>query len=536
MADNVVAGAPVGTGATFRTDDVGVGVQVPFAKLMDGTDGSSAVIPGDATNGLYVNVKAAALPTGAATAAKQPALGTAGSASADVISVQGVASMTALKTDGSGVTQPVSDAGGSLTMDTPQLPTTLGQKAKAASTSVTLASDQDALPITDNGGSITVDGTVTITPSGTQTVAGGKTNNNAAPGATNIGALPAVANAAAPTQTEGNMVALRTNLAGDLAVTLDSEAVVLGAGSAAIGKLAANSGVDIGDVDVTSVPTDPFGVNADAASATGSISAKLRFIAATGIPITGTVTVGSHAVTNAGTFATQDSEKVADNAAFTDGTTKVQPAGFIFDEVAGTALTENDAAAARIDSKRALVFGLEDATTRGQRQAVNAGGAAEIHGDGAHGASVAGNPVLVGLEARTSDGTAVTNGQAVRAQADLNGKQIVLPYAIPENSLSGVTAAITGTADTSVIAAQGAGIRIYVTQILVINSHTTTGTVVEIKDNTTVIYRGYAAPVGGGFSITFPVPLRLTANVALQAANITTAANVYVSASGYKAP
>lgn len=34
------------------------------------------------------------LPTGAATAAKQPALGTAGSASADVISVQGIASMT----------------------------------------------------------------------------------------------------------------------------------------------------------------------------------------------------------------------------------------------------------------------------------------------------------------------------------------------------------------------------------------------------------------------------------------------------------
>lgn len=48
------------------------------------------------------------LPTGAATSAKQPALGTAGTASADVITVQGIASMTALKTDGSGVTQPVS--------------------------------------------------------------------------------------------------------------------------------------------------------------------------------------------------------------------------------------------------------------------------------------------------------------------------------------------------------------------------------------------------------------------------------------------
>jgi hypothetical protein len=43
---------------------------------------------------------------------------------------------------------------------------------------------------------------------------------------------------------------------------------------------------NIGDVDVLTVPTDPFGANADAASATGSISAKLRFIAATGIPVT----------------------------------------------------------------------------------------------------------------------------------------------------------------------------------------------------------------------------------------------------------
>lgn len=43
---------------------------------------------------------------------------------------------------------------------------------------------------------------------------------------------------------------------------------------------------NIGDVDVLTVPTDPFGTNADAASATGSISAKLRFIAATGIPVT----------------------------------------------------------------------------------------------------------------------------------------------------------------------------------------------------------------------------------------------------------
>jgi hypothetical protein len=57
-----------------------------------------------------VTVTVCALPTGASTAAKQPALGTAGTASSDVITVQGIASMTALKVDGSAVTQPISNA------------------------------------------------------------------------------------------------------------------------------------------------------------------------------------------------------------------------------------------------------------------------------------------------------------------------------------------------------------------------------------------------------------------------------------------
>ncbi len=55
-----------------------------------------------------ISAAALPLPSGAATAAKQPALGTAGTPSGDVISVQGHAGMTALVVDGSGVTQPIS--------------------------------------------------------------------------------------------------------------------------------------------------------------------------------------------------------------------------------------------------------------------------------------------------------------------------------------------------------------------------------------------------------------------------------------------
>ena len=100
------------------------------------------------------------------------------------------------------------------------------------------------------------------------------------------------------------------------------------------------------------VTADPFGANADASSATGSISAKLRFIASTGIPITGTVTVASHAVTNAGTFAIQDSDKITDDSAFTIATSKVQPIGWLADQTSTDSVNEGDIGAARMTLDR----------------------------------------------------------------------------------------------------------------------------------------------------------------------------------------
>lgn len=71
---------------------------------------------------------------------------------------------------------------------------------------------------------------------------------------------------------------------------------------------------------------------------------------------------------------------VVDNGAFVDGTTRLSPNGYIYDEVAGAALAENDAAAARIDAKRAQIGVIEDATTRGQRATVTAAGALSVDG------------------------------------------------------------------------------------------------------------------------------------------------------------
>lgn len=71
----------------------------------------------------------------------------------------------------------------------------------------------------------------------------------------------------------------------DSLVPSDSNGLKVSLGGVAIPA----GGNAIGTVGVTSVPADPFGANADAASATGSLSAKLRFIASTGIPVTGVV-------------------------------------------------------------------------------------------------------------------------------------------------------------------------------------------------------------------------------------------------------
>lgn len=160
---------------------------------------------------------------------------------------------------------PVTDNGGSITVDgtvTANLGTiagvatevtlaalnakfnTLGQKTMANSAPVVIASDQTVIPVSDNGGSLTVDGTVAVTqstspwvvsaaslplPTGAATLAEQQTqttalqlidniviSQNASLGANQgVMAMGSVSNAA-PTYTDGRINALSLNTAGDL--------------------------------------------------------------------------------------------------------------------------------------------------------------------------------------------------------------------------------------------------------------------------------------------------------------------------------
>lgn len=197
-----------------------------------------------------------------------------------------------------------------------------GGGVEASALRVTIANDSTGLvSVDDNGGSLTVD--YATTGSGTATGALRVELPTNGTGVVGLNAGTALIGKVGIDQVTANANEVVTKTGSVTAATLSAETTkVIGTVNIAaaqtlatvttVGAVTAITNAlpvgtnNIGDVDVLTVPADPFGVNADAASATGSISAKLKFIASTGIPITGTVTVNSHAVTNAGTFAVQN--------------------------------------------------------------------------------------------------------------------------------------------------------------------------------------------------------------------------------------
>ena len=114
MADNVTLNAGSG-GAVIATDDDGT-AHHQYVKLEFGADNtqtkvtSSVGLPvGDAGGSLTVDDGGSSLTVdGTVSVTGQIVAGTAGTPSTDVISIQGITSMTAVKVDGSAVTQPVS--------------------------------------------------------------------------------------------------------------------------------------------------------------------------------------------------------------------------------------------------------------------------------------------------------------------------------------------------------------------------------------------------------------------------------------------
>lgn len=198
---------------------------------------------------------------------------------------------------------------------------------------------------------------------------------------------------------------------------------------------------------ITTVPSDPFGLNADAASATGSISAKLRFIAATGIPLTSIIP---------GTGSTSLGK--AEDAAHTTGDTGVFSLG-VANEAQSTTCADGD-------------YSIQATDTKGNRLTV---------GNLANDAVDAGNPVKIGFLAKTSLPTAVADADRVNGLADKFGRQIV-NHAIRDNRAQQATTITSSTSETTIVTGDASNmLDLYG---LVISNTSSTFTSVTIKDST----------------------------------------------------
>ena len=217
-----------------------------------------------------------------------------------------------------------------------------------------------------------------------------------------VASLPLPSGAA----TEATLAGVLTTSAFQARIPVNGQAVM----SASIPVVIASnqSAIPIND-NAGSITVDTLQL--PAALVSGRLDVNVGASTTIAVSQSGSWTVTANAGTNLNTSAlaldaTLAAMSLADNAAFTDGTTRVQPAGFILDEVAGTALTENDAAAARIDSKRAQVHVIEDATTRGQRLAITASNAAKVDGSAVtQPISAASLPLPTGAATETTLGT-----------------------------------------------------------------------------------------------------------------------------------
>jgi hypothetical protein len=155
----------------------------------------------------------------------------------------------------------------------------------------------------------------------------------------------------------------------------------------------------------------------------------------------------------------------------------------------------------------------------------------------AHDAVDSGNPNKIGAKATSSLSalTPVATADRTDLFAGVDGVQIVRPHCNLEDIISGV-AEITDGSSTSVIAAQGSGIRSYVCAVTISNT-SATAVEVDLRNGTAgaVIWTFPVPANTSGLTFGFPIPLPLpTTNVAIAADPSAAASTVTVSVLGFK--
>lgn len=141
----------------------------------------------------------------------------------------------------------------------------------------------------------------------------------------------------------------------------------------------------------------------------------------------------------------------------------------------------------------------------------------------------------VPFKGQSSEPAAGTTGNPVAAFGDLTGKLVTSPYANRENMLRcAVTITGTGATTCTGMAAQGAGVKIYITSLCITrNDAGTTAATATLNDTATSLYDVPNNGGGGGICPPLPVPLAIAANTAFQVTMGASITSVHVSAQGF---
>jgi hypothetical protein len=162
-----------------------------------------------------------------------------------------------------------------------------------------------------------------------------------------------------------------------------------------------------------------------------------------------------------------------------------------------------------------------------------------VKGTDAHGAAIAGDPILMGVRARNEQsGTAVADDEVTYVWADNYGRLVVAENTPPQVAVTnghGPTAAtLTASGDTTVITAP-ASESIYVTAITAVNSDGSNDVLLRFKDGgNTRVHTFLLKLAVNNYSISFSPPWKMTAATAL-VANLSATGNVYATVHYYVA-
>lgn len=219
---------------------------------------------------------------------------------------------------------------------------------------------------------------------------------------------------------------------------------------------------------------------------------------------------------------------MADNLGYTPGSGAVVAT----DEVTGTG-EHCQVVKLAISTDGSRTFIPADATNGIDVDVTRVSGIVDVEGNVAHDGVDSGNPLKVGNKAVAgiSGVTLVAANDRTDAYAGLDGVPIVRPYCGLEDIVS-ARISDTGGTSTAIIAAQGAGIKTYLTTIALYNS-STTNVYADILDGATIKLT-LPLPALGGAVINLPVPLAGTANTAWNLDVSAATTTVYATAVGFK--